>query len=445
MLIRFVVSNFLSFDEEREFNMIAGNFKTHKHHVYSLPKLNVLKAAAIYGANGAGKSNMIKSIYYLQDLVSEGEVHKSVNDSKFKLNKKNASLPVSFEIEFFSHGKTYSYGLSINHTSIVEEWLYETGITKDDKLVFERKLVKGNKTVIRVADKYAKTEKQKLLIELMQENLLKQNELLVSKWETLKIRELVIFRDWIIQDLLIIFPHSKFTGLVPELSRSEHFRNFANNLLQTFDTGVKSLGIESISFDKFFGQRGEDLKDEIMDSFENGEVLVDSEIGPVLVVKEEDNFIVKKLISTHSDDAGKDVHFDLNEESDGTQRILDFIPAFNNVVHSSSTVIIDEIDQSLHPVLLKALVEKTMADDQTKGQLIFTTHESNLLDLETFRQDEVWFVEKDQKLGSSQMYSLSDFKPRYDLDIKKGYLKGRFGAIPFLANLESLNWQECDA
>ena len=82
-----------------------------------------------------------------------------------------------------------------------------------------------------------------------------------------------------------------------------------------------------------------------------------------------------------------------------------------------------------------------MSDETTKGQLIFTTHESNLLDLEIFRQDEIWFVEKDKKTGGSQLYSLSDFKPRYDLDIRKGYLKGRFGAIPFLARLEDLKWQ----
>ncbi|MNR06571.1 hypothetical protein D3C85_1226450 [compost metagenome] len=86
-----------------------------------------------------------------------------------------------------------------------------------------------------------------------------------------------------------------------------------------------------------------------------------------------------------------------------------------------------------------------MNNEDTKGQLIFTTHESNLLDLEIFRQDEIWFSEKNKNTGSTQLYSLSDFKPRYDLDIRKGYLKGRFGAIPFLANLEDLKWMTKDA
>ena len=86
-----------------------------------------------------------------------------------------------------------------------------------------------------------------------------------------------------------------------------------------------------------------------------------------------------------------------------------------------------------------------MANQNTKGQLIFTSHESNLLDLDIFRQDEIWFVEKDNKSGDTKMYSLSEFKPRYDLDIRKGYLKGRFGAIPFLAKLHDLNWDNYGA
>ncbi|MBC7554628.1 MAG: AAA family ATPase, partial [Taibaiella sp.] len=106
------------------------------------------------------------------------------------------------------------------------------------------------------------------------------------------------------------------------------------------------------------------------------------------------------------------------------------------------TYIVDEIDQSLHPALLYKLIQKIMADTETKGQLIFTTHDSNLLDLNIFRQDEIWFAEKDKMKGSTQLYSLNEYKPRYDLDIRKGYLKGRFGAIPFLANLDELNWHD---
>lgn len=443
MLIRFVVSNFLSFDEEQEFKMIAGNLKTHKDHVYHLPKLNVLKAAAIYGANGAGKSNMVTAIEYFSNLIENGNMMRSINDRKFKLNPKNKDLPVTFEIEFFRDKKTYAYGLTLNNMTVEEEWLVETAVDKEDKLIFERKLTKHLKTSIKVADKYQKTQKDKYLFELMEERLLKSNELLISKSDDLKIKEIDTLKDWN-SHLSIIFPRSKFMHLVHNLVTSKSFKTFSNELLQTFDTGVRELDTEEIDFEKFIVPMDEEDKEELMTSLQDGKAvaLIESSVGPVLVSPEDDKFIARRVVSRHDSPDGKSVNFDLDEESDGTQRLLDFIPAFHSILNSQSVIIVDEIDQSLHPVLLKALIAKIMKDTNTQGQFIFTTHESNLLDLEIFRQDEIWFIEKDKKTGASNAYSLLVFKPRYDLDIQKGYLKGRFGAIPFLANLQDLNWKE---
>lgn len=445
MLIRFVVSNFLSLDEEREFNMLAGSFKTHKHHVYDIGKINVLKAAAIYGANGAGKSNFIKAIDFLKRVVEKGHITRTVNDKKFKLNKSNSDKPVSFEIEFSIDKKVYAYGVSFNNLAVTEEWLYESGITTDDKLIFERRQSKSGKPSIKIADRYQKTQKQKYLIELMEENLLKVNELFLGKSDSLKISVITKVRSWIENNLVIIYPGSRFTGLIPAIT-SERFKLFANDLLETFDTGVKELGIETIDFEKYFGEDDEEIKKEILSvlTSENA-VSLDSAYGSILVTKENKKVVVKKVISLHHDSKGNNVAFDLEDESDGTQRLLDFIPAFDGMLNSEVTFIIDEVDQSLHPALLRSLIHKIMMDSNTKGQLIFTTHESNLLDFEIFRPDEIWFAEKDNKSGGTQLYSLSEFKPRYDLDIRKGYLKGRFGAIPFLANLEELNWHEHDA
>ncbi len=442
MLIRFVVSNFLSFDEEREFNMLAGTFKTHKHHVYSSGKLDLLKSAAIYGANGAGKSNLIKAIEFLQDIVEEGGIKKSVNEKKFKLNKANVEKPISLEIEFSVEKKIYSYGVSLNQSVVTEEWLYESGVTTESRMIFERKLTKLGKQELKLADKYQKTPKQKLLRELMEESLLKSGELLLSKSEELKIDSIESVRNFIIKRLIIIYPNSKFQTFIPELVFSKKFNSFANELLQAFDTGVTELTVESIDIEKYFGSEDGELKAEIIGQLEDGDdIILNGENGSVLITKEKDKNIVKKMLALHVNNEGQDIPFDLENESDGTKRLLDFIPAFDRILQHDVTFIIDEIDQSLHPALLKALVHKIMSDETTKGQLIFTTHESNLLDLEIFRQDEIWFVEKDKKTGGSQLYSLSDFKPRYDLDIRKGYLKGRFGAIPFLARLEDLKWQ----
>jgi uncharacterized protein len=443
MLIRFVTSNFLSFNKEMEFNMISGSLKTHKHHVYNLGKLDILKGSALYGANGAGKSNLIKAIDFLQSTVTEGELPKNSNEKKFKLNKRNNEIPISFEIEFKTEKKIYSYGLSINNNIVIEEWLYESGIRTDDKLIFERKLSKSKKPSIKMADKFLKTMKSKLLIELLEENLLKNDEILISKESNLKIRDISNAFNWIKDKLLIIYPHSRFTGLIQMIATSDKFNYFANDLLDTFDTGISQLSTEATEVDKFFGEEDEKLKKEIISDLDNDEksnLILNSESGFLLIVKENNKYLVKKVISYHKNPDGENIKFDLEEESDGTQRLLDFIPAIDVILRKDVVVIIDEIDHSLHPTLLKTLIQKVMADETTKGQLIFTTHESNLLDLKIFRQDEIWFAEKDKNNGSTSLYSLNDFKPRYDLDIRKGYLKGRFGAIPFLANLVDLNW-----
>lgn len=445
MLIRFVVSNFLSFYEEREFNMISGAFKTHKHHVYKNGKIDVLKAAAIYGANGAGKSNLIKAMHYLKELVVEGEINKSIEDKKFKLNIVNKEKPVTFEIEFQIEKKIYSYGIAIEDSIINHEWLYESGITADDKLIFERKSFKSQKTSIKIAKKYQKTQKDKLLIELMEDNLLKNNELLISKTESLKKKEITEAQNWIENNLLIIYPHSKFSGLVQMISNSDRFQLFANQLLSAFDTGINQLGTKVLDLDKFLGEEYKDLKNELIEDInkdKDKKILMHTDSEAVIITKEKNKYVVKKVISFHKNSSGKNIQFNLDEESDGTQRLLDFIPAFDAIINDEITIVIDEIDHSLHPALLKTLVHKIMSDESTKGQLIFTTHESNLLNLDIFRQDEIWFVEKDKKIGSTELYSLSEFKPRYDLDIRKGYLKGRFGAIPFMANLLDLNWHD---
>ncbi|WP_170826895.1 AAA family ATPase [Flavobacterium caeni] len=426
--------------------MLPGNFKSHKHHVYNLGKIQVLKAAAIYGANGAGKSNLIKAIEFLQEAVANGGIIKSVNETKFKLNKTNEAKPISFEIEFSINKKIFSYGVSFNAHFVIEEWLYESGITVDDKMIFERKNTKSGKISIDVADKYKKTQKQKLLIELMEDSLLKTGELLIGKSHELKINEILAARHFIKNKIIIIHPESKFANLVPTLTSSKEFKSFANEMLQTFDTGVSELDVETLSFDKYFGDDDEELKKEIIEQVDQGHtILINTDTGGVLAVKEKGKYIIKRVIAKHVGSDGKKISFDLTEESDGTQRLLDFIPAFNKILTDDVSFIIDEIDQSLHPALLKVLVQKIMQEDKTKGQFIFTTHESNLLDLEIFRQDEIWFAEKDKINGNTQLYSLSEFKPRYDLDIRKGYLKGRFGAVPFLASLEDLNWNIQDA
>ena len=136
---------------------------------------------------------------------------------------------------------------------------------------------------------------------------------------------------------------------------------------------------------------------------------------------------------------GSEVPFEMSEESDGSIRLLDFIPMLIDLKLNSSVYLIDEIDRSMHPMLSQKLLEYYFSclDKERDTQLICTTHESNLLNLDLIRADEVWFVEKGQD-GASHLTSLAEYKPRED--VRKGYLQGRYGAIPFFAPISNLKW-----
>ncbi len=443
MLIRFVISNYLSFKDETEFYMLADNFRGHAHHIYKTKSLKILKSSAIYGANGAGKSNLIKSIDFIKKLVANGRLDKSVNSKKFKLHTDYINKPVNFEIEFFYKNKIYNYGLQLNDKIIENEWLYISGIEKDDKLIFDRKTVSNGKSKIKFNDKIFKTKKDKLLIQLYEENLLKNDQLFLSKSPEIDKTDFKNAYEWITQKLIIIFPRSRYIGLVSFLLSSDEFKQFTNETLNAFQTGVKELDIQKISFDDFFGIEDNNLKEELKADLNNNKqkFLLANTNEDILAVNENGNFFIKKVATLHYNNVNNKILFEISEESDGTRRLLDIIPALYNILRKDITIVIDEIDQSIHPVLLYNLIKKIMNAENTKGQLIFTTHEANLLDLTIFRQDEIWFAEKN-KSNSTELYSLGDFRPRNDLDIKKGYLKGRFGAIPFIADLKKLKWTE---
>ena len=449
MLIRFVVENFLSFKDETEFNMLTGQFKIHKDHIINLDKeVEVLKIGSLYGANGSGKSNLVKGIDFVKKSVERGEIDKSSSIPIFRLDKESAKRPTSFEVEFGYDKAFYSYGFGLLKNEIIEEWLVKLNFRNKNKeeTIFERKLV-DDQIEIEVNAKYLKTEEDKLLIKVYQNEILKKSQLFI-KLISKKFGEAKKAYDWFNDHLTIIYPHSKAAFLVAKCVNEESFMGFANRILSTFSTGIEKLDIETIPFDIFFGDEDKELKQRLIEDIRSAEagdeektLLLTRKRSAVMAVLEDEKPVIKKLISKHKTKSGEAVDFELEEESDGTQRLLDFIPAIEMVMSEEKVVFIDEIDQSIHPSLLKTFLKKLLENKESKGQFIFTTHESNLLDLKLFRQDEIWFVEKDED-GSTHLYPLSDYKPRYDLDVRKGYLKGRFGALPFLGNLKDLSWEE---
>lgn len=451
MLLRLTIENLFSFGKRKEFNLFPyTRLNTLKHHCYEKLDTKVLKMAALYGANGAGKSNLVKVIHGLKRLIIEGSLPLSLQEASFKLYPVGAEQPKSqlIAIEFIMEEKAFYYGVEFKKGILLTEELYLSGLgKKEDELLFERKTTEDKTTSITLAKHIEEDEKGKLLKEILLEEFAKPNQS-IMKW--LADRESALFANikkawqWFDDYLYILAPDSKPHGLASHLQNRPSFKQYADEMMASFKTGVNSIEVESVQLEEFFGQ---DEADDVLNSMKEaigenkGASLVNDQGDELVISREEENFFVKLLKTKHLNVEGNAVIFDLEEESDGTRRLIDFIPFLHSIINKDKTYIIDEIERSIHPLLIKELVKKFADNPYTKGQLIFTTHESNLLDQSIFRQDEIWFAEKDQE-GATDLYSLSDFKEHKTIDIQKGYLNGRYGSIPFLGDLKALNWED---
>lgn len=444
MLIRFNVTNFLSFKDETEFNMLAGSPRSKKEHVYHQKGIDFMRAAALYGANGAGKSNLVKALSFLQGLVLGTE--STQYNKHFKLNAMCRHEPSIFEIEFIEQGILFAYRVSIFESKIVEESLYDINENKEDKILFERKTKVIEGAVIKISEEYEKTTKDKILIELYEEKLLKNNELFLSKIhkDDIDFDKLKVAYKWF-SNLYIVYPDTQLDTGAFSLSEMDGAFKFTKKIISSLDTGVVSLDFEEFDIEEFLGEDEKDLQESIIKELKHEPYvkMLDGNGKRIIARKKDNKVIICRMITKHEtkDSFNKLMKFEIEEESDGTQRLFDIIPYIYEAITENKVCIIDEINRSIHPTITKKLIKLFMDTKETKGQLIFSTHEAQLLDLNIFRQDEIWFAEKN-KSGATTLYPLSDFNVRSDLVLKNGYLNGRFGAIPFLGNLKELNWEE---
>lgn len=432
MLIRFFVNNFLSFNSQTEFSMVAGQGATHTHHVVKGQKRhipNVLRAGLLYGANGSGKSNFVKAISFAQYLIGGHEL-KELNFQYFKLKKENAQKPTSFQFDILLNDTIYSYGFEILNHQIKEEYLLERGATKD-KTIFERKNDDKGKTQMSF-DIHFKTKKQADFLEFIGMGTPKSRLFLAecrlrNVWnEVENLKEVENLFNWFAVNLIVIFP-----DLAPHVKHIEEKQYL--EILHYFGTSITNFEWQPIDFEEIENKIKYDFN-----SLASGQNILIKSINKkdiYLFKKENNNLYTYQLATQHE---GSDAIFEFSEESDGTKRLFDFVPIA--VVKKNYTFIIDEIYRSLHPHLSKALLSYFLEHQKdTQSQFIATTHEASLLDLDLLRKDEIWFAEKNQQ-GETALYSLEEFKPRTDTEIRKGYLQGRFGAIPFIQNFANQKW-----
>ncbi|WP_312057523.1 AAA family ATPase [Acinetobacter courvalinii] len=449
MLVDFSVENLLSFNERTSFSMVAGKERLKPEHKNtSLNSISTLKLATIFGANASGKSNLIKAIELGKKLITKEIDLTSKQASPFKLTEK--PNPIStLEYKIQHKGYTYIYGFSFNSIKFSEEWLYLLKSRKGDaELVFDRKFIDNSTPEIEIGRFF---KKRNIEITKAIFSNYKDDSLLISLIDQFNFNDesegfnhLNNIFDWFTNSLTVIYPKSKATeGIQHELNNNSDFREVFSRFLNSLDTGIDNISFkeikrENLSFpEKFLDKITSTLLKKGTEK--NTASISDVAKGELILVKrlKEDQIKFYKLV-TQRKILGTDklVDFDsTDEESDGTKRLFDLIPILASAVKGDNVVIVDEIERSLHPNLVQSLIHYYLLfAKESNSQMILATHESALLDQEMLRRDEIWFISK-TKCGSSSLHSLSEYNERFDRELRKNYLNGRFNGIPNLSEV----------
>ncbi len=443
MLIDFSVKNFRSFGAEQTLNLIAsGKLQDHEDHCVPIAGTgkNVLRASVVYGANAAGKSNLVRAILFAQSMIQGAGSLKRVALSQFRFCKTNTpSTPSTFEFRFLVKEQIFVYGFAITQKAVIEEWLDATTEKGREAKVFARKEQDFSIGNLKAFGSAGEASEQAL--KALQVLKPRPDQLLLNKVVDLpqSSRGELLNRAawWFTESLTVIQANTSFGPLLELLDKAADFRRFAGEFLRNAGTGIDDLHIEQSEI------AAENIPKHLLDDLQvtkggDASIVVGSPSVTLQLDSNDPTKVVRRNLAARHRVRANTYSIPFQDESDGTQRCLDLLPALFHLATSSRVIVIDELDRSLHPLLCHAFVKCFV--DSCPGacqQMIVTTHETHLLDQELLRRDEVWFVEKDAK-EQTQLYSLVDMKIRNDMRIEKGYLQGRFGGIPFIGDTQKL-------
>jgi AAA15 family ATPase/GTPase len=418
MLIEFSVENFRSFKERQTFSMVAGPASKNVPGNSFQPRLKgfgrFTRSAAIYGANAAGKTNLLRALQFMQQMVlnsastATGGVYAHtpfIFDSATRLKASH------FSITFAQNNVWYEYAFSIGPERIEEEWLVEH-LNARGRVLFERRYSKKR------GDydwKYSSSFKGQ---RALWSEATRPTALFLSTAIQLNSRHLLPIYEWFQKRLVVIVG---VTALNPTLTLA-----LADNpdgkasllpFLQEADLGISDVKItrEPLPPNVGFIPGPQQFIERVAGS---------DKVNLVLVT------LTHKIANQN-----EQIGLDLAEESSGTQVLFRTAGAWLNVLKNGEVLLFDEIDTSLHPLLVHFLIQRFHSDaiNRLNAQLIFTTHNTSLLNQQIFARDQIWFVEKDRE-ASSKLYPLTDFSPRNDEDLQRGYMRGRYGALPILGS-----------
>ena len=432
MLIEFRFKNYRSFRDEAVLSMEAtglGMYKSclikHKSKTYLLP------GVAIYGKNGGGKSNVIRAFWLAVQFIKNAQrtqhADAAVPVRPFRLNDYSQKEPTEFEFIYTINGIKYWYLFSANSKQIYKEYLYHAP--------------KGQKALVfyREGQKFSFTEdksKRNLIAETVA-----NNQLYFSVASIMNDHVCVQAMKWFREKVYFSRDYSDIPKQLLEYSNDPDMLNAISNYAKAADVGIEDMEFEINSKEI----KGVSLPDEVPEGIKAAltEFLQAlSQAADNAESKLSMNEV--KAISMHIglNESGESQLYPLalEDESDGTRKIMSLAPAIEKVLKSGGILLVDEIEKGLHPLLVNFIIAKFQSKDTNpKGaQLICTTHEIELMNMELLRKDQIYFVDKSQDTGSSELYSISEFGTKTADNIRKGYLLGKYGAIPEL-DIEEVN------
>lgn len=421
VLIEFSVGNFRSFKNKATFSMVAANIVSKNksldvNNVTNYSKsLKILNCAAIYGANASGKSNLIRAISFMRNFIlnssKDTQISESIGVDSYKLSSETDNCPSSFEIIFTSESTRYRYGFEADKAKIHSEWLYKTSIR--EITLFERSI---DSITVKSAFKEGKGLEVKTRDNALFLSVCAQFNGDISKAVIKQIKNIAMIDG--IEDL-------SYRGYTVNKLEDSVDKIAILKMLNKFDLGISDISSETTTLTE--GSLPKDMPESL---------------AKFLL---EHNNITKTVKTIHrkydkDNNFIENVAFDLDKnESQGTQKAFSMCGPLLDVFKYGKTLIIDELDARLHPVLTRQIIKLFHDKDYNiyNSQLIFATHDTNILDNKFFRRDQIWFTEKNS-YGETDLYSLLDYKIRNDASFEKDYIAGRYGAIPFIGEFKRI-------
>ena len=423
MLVRFTVKNYKTFREKAELSMIATNYdKTRQHnnvHNCENFNLNLLRSAVVYGANASGKSKLMEAFQFMKVLALNSSRNTQKGDpiqvQPFLFDLDAANAPSEFEIIFIHNNEMYRYGFEVNASEVLAEWLFHRPKTKEVEIFYRtQQSFEYHKKLFPIG------------VILSKDDMVRENALLLSVAAQFNNKIATQALEWFDGFRVIsALENLGYRGFSIMSLQNLSFKNKILSFLSKADIGIHDMNVKSFSAKDLAAYK---------------ELRLDANQMMELLKNENVKFATVNT-SHHVFDKNKNIvgMANLNlevDESSGTNQFFSLSGPIIDVLEKGWVLAVDELDSKLHPNLVTKIVElfNNREINKNNAQLIFNTHDTNLLSTELFRRDQIWFVEKD-RYGAAKLYSLVDFKARKDEQFERNYLKGKYGAVPVVNNL----------